>query len=58
MTGHDMSIRIGELLEKAGLVNAGDLAEAVAVSKRANMPIGRVLVAQLKENQFLVAGYF
>jgi len=41
---HDVSIRIGDLLEKAGLVTTGDLTEAVAVSKRLNMPIGRVLI--------------
>ena len=44
MSENDVSIRIGDLLEKAGLVTTGDLTEAVAVSKRLNMPIGRVLI--------------
>jgi hypothetical protein len=38
------TIRIGEILERAGLVTPGDLSEAVSVSKRLAMPIGRILI--------------
>jgi hypothetical protein len=42
--GNNNNIRIGELLERAKLVSSADLAEALAVSKRLQVPIGRVLV--------------
>jgi hypothetical protein len=38
------TIRIGDLLERAGLVTSADLTEAVSVSKRLQLPIGRVLI--------------
>jgi hypothetical protein len=40
----EANTRLGTLLEKAGLVTSGDIAEAVAVSKRLQTPIGRVLI--------------
>jgi hypothetical protein len=38
------NVRIGDLLEQASLVTSADLAEAVSVSKRLQIPIGRVLI--------------
>lgn len=40
----ESTTRLGTLLEKAGIVTSGDIAEAVAVSKRLQTPIGRVLI--------------
>jgi hypothetical protein len=40
----EANTRLGTLLEKAGIVTSGDIAEAVAVSKRLQTPIGRVLI--------------
>ena len=44
MLEDEADIRLGTLLEKAGVVTSGDIAEAVAVSKRLQTPIGRVLI--------------
>jgi hypothetical protein len=41
---NNATIRIGDLLEQAGLVTSTDLSEAVSVSKRLQLPIGRVLI--------------
>ena len=38
------SIRIGELLVLSGALQSGDVVEAVTVSKRLAMPVGRVLI--------------
>ncbi|HEY9719879.1 MAG TPA: hypothetical protein V6C69_20535 [Trichormus sp.] len=38
------SIRIGELLVLSGALDSGDVVEAVTVSRRLAMPIGRVLI--------------
>ena len=37
-------IRIGDLLTEAGIVTRGDVIEAIQISKRMKLPIGRVLV--------------
>lgn len=39
------SIKIGELLVLSGALDSGDVVEAVTVSRRLAMPIGRVLIA-------------
>jgi hypothetical protein len=43
---HDIEehIRIGDLLTEAGIVTRGDVVESIQISKRMNLPIGRVLV--------------
>lgn len=43
---HDVEehIRIGDLLTEAGIVTRGDVVESIQISKRMNLPIGRVLV--------------
>jgi hypothetical protein len=38
-------LKVGELLVKAGLLQPGDVVEAIQVSKRVQIPIGRVLIA-------------
>ncbi|MBY0549863.1 MAG: hypothetical protein K2W95_21500 [Candidatus Obscuribacterales bacterium] len=37
-------VKIGELLTGVGVVNSGDLQEAIQIAKRMNLPIGRVIV--------------
>lgn len=39
----DKQIKVGELLVLTGVVSSGDITEAIQVSKRLQMPIGRVL---------------
>ena len=43
---HDVEehVRIGDLLTEAGIVTRGDVVESIQISKRMNLPIGRVLV--------------
>ena len=38
-------LKVGELLVKAGFLQPGDVVEAIQVSKRVQIPIGRVLIA-------------
>ncbi len=38
------SVKIGEMLIKVGVLTSGDLTEAIQISKRMGVPIGRVLV--------------
>ncbi len=41
----DMTARLGDLLIRAGLLDSGDLVEALQVSQRLAAPLGRVLLA-------------
>lgn len=43
MSDIDRQIKVGELLVLTGVVSSGDITEAIQVSKRLQMPIGRVL---------------
>lgn len=43
MSDDDKNIMIGDLLVRSGLISSGDLTEAMAVSRRLGMPMGRVL---------------
>ncbi|MBA3858953.1 MAG: hypothetical protein C0507_18770 [Cyanobacteria bacterium PR.3.49] len=43
MSDDDKNIMIGDLLVRSGLVTSADLTEAMQVSRRLGMPIGRVL---------------
>lgn len=43
MPSEVQNIKIGELLVLVGAVSSGDITEAIQVSKRLNVPIGRVL---------------
>lgn len=40
----DRTIRIGELLSASGVISTSDLTEAIQVSQRLQVPIGRVLI--------------
>ncbi len=40
----DRTIRIGELLSASGVISSSDLTEAIQVSQRLQVPIGRVLI--------------
>lgn len=40
-----MKVRLGELLVDAGIVSSADLTEAIQVSRRLGVPIGRVLLS-------------
>ncbi|HEY9787758.1 MAG TPA: hypothetical protein V6D17_20385 [Candidatus Obscuribacterales bacterium] len=44
MTEQDKNIMIGDLLVRAGLISSADLTEAMQVTRRLQMPIGRVLI--------------
>ncbi len=43
MSDDEKNIMIGDLLVRSGLISSGDLTEAMAVSRRLGMPMGRVL---------------
>jgi hypothetical protein len=42
---NEKTIKIGQLLVKTGCLQPGDVVEAIQVSKRVQIPIGRVLIA-------------
>ncbi|MBK7836164.1 MAG: hypothetical protein IPJ49_00415 [Candidatus Obscuribacter sp.] len=44
MTTQESTIRVGELLVQAAVVSSAEMTEAVQVSKRLGVPIGRVLI--------------
>lgn len=45
MPEDDRMIKVGDMLVRAGVVSSSDITEAIQVSKRLNIPIGRVLIS-------------
>jgi len=44
MIDSDRQVKLGELMVEAGFLSSGDVIEAIQVSKRLQMPVGRVLM--------------
>lgn len=45
MPDDDRMIKVGDMLVRANVVSSSDITEAIQVSKRLNIPIGRVLIS-------------